>query len=264
MTNKIFSSYREALAATSNGEGYSSDLLARVVSAKTKRFAERLKAERRLDISTMRTAIFLASLNQTKKAVFNVLDFGGACGYHYLICKALLPAQQFDWRVIETPRMAMEAKSVHGRNELSFFENLEEAGFKGWVPDAIIASSSIQYCPQPLEIFDNLLSLQAKILFITRTPLSMHDQIIVSLQTSQLSANGPGALPVGFTDMTVQYPISYVPKAKLLELASSRDYDLLLSIDEEPATIMLNGVALNRQESLLLTTFRNRIEFSIP
>jgi len=258
VTNRIFSNYREALAATSNGEGYSSDLLARVVSAKTKRFADQLKAERRLELSTLRTAIFLASLNQTTKDVLHVLDFGGACGYHYLICKGLLPIQRFDWRVVETTTMVTQAKPVHGNDELSFFENPEQAGFNGWIPDAIIASSSIQYCPEPLATFNSLLALKARLLFITRTPLSMHDQIIVSLQTSQLSANGPGALPAGFTDMSVQYPISYVPRDMLLALAVRRNYDLHLSIDDEPATLMLNGAALNRQESWLLKSLESK------
>jgi putative methyltransferase (TIGR04325 family) len=251
MTNRIYSSYREALEASNNGEGYSGELLVRVVSAKTTRFVERLKFEKQLELSALRTVLFLAILSEFRKDILLVLDFGGACGYHYHVCKALLPKQRFDWRIVETGAMVKQAKMFHENEELSFYDSTELAGKNSWIPDAIIASSAIQYCPAPLETLDILLNLNATLFFLTRTPLSTHDQPVVSLQTSRLSHNGPGELPTSFSDMAVQYPITYVPRSKVLGLALSREYDLRFSLNEEPATLLLNGVGLNRHESLL-------------
>ncbi len=251
MTHPIYQSYSEALNASITQEGYCNRLLANVVSAKTTQFRNKLRNEKQLDLGALRTSIFLSAISNRRQEHLNIIDFGGACGYHYYICKALLPSQPFDWRVLETESMATIASKDHGCNELSFYIDLCQATQGNWLPTAVIASSSLQYHDQPLSALQRLLALKAEVVFITRTPLSMLNSSIIMTQKSQLADNGPGPLPDGFDNELLEYPITYIPRDEILKLATFYGYELRLSLLEEKETLLYEGKPINRHESLL-------------
>jgi putative methyltransferase (TIGR04325 family) len=246
-----YPSYTEALKNSKTPEGYSNRLVARVVAEKTKQFRNTLSVKKELELGDLRASSFLVMAGTKSREELKVIDFGGACGYHYYICKSLIPNQRFDWRVIETESMVTEAQEIHHPNELSFFTDTNLAVKDGWVPNAIFASSSIQYHEQPLLAWKNLLELQSDLVFITRTPLSMLTVPIISIQTSQLSANGPGPLPVEFEDVQIEYPITFTPKQEIIDLALRLGYRLNLTVLEDRGTVFAGRVPINISQSLV-------------
>jgi putative methyltransferase (TIGR04325 family) len=255
MNLRVYKSFEDALNNSKSPEGYSNQLLARVVADKTKRFRDQLRDSRQLDLGALRTSVFLSLIRLRQNEIIKVLDFGGACGYHYYICNALLPEQRFDWKVIETASMVEAAKKDHESEELSFFTMPDQATEYGWTPDALIASSSIQYLENPITTWESLLALKSSIIFITRTPLSKLSTSTIMLQTSQLAANGPGPLPEEFEDLILEYPITYIPKSMIISSALKNGYKLSLSILEENATLFSGEKPVNTQESLFFTNF---------
>lgn len=249
---KIYSSYHSALADCPSS-GYNSELLAAVVSQKTSRFAKELQLTRKLDLTALRSMIFLGAIRPGNRDRLKVLDFGGACGYHYLIAKALQPALNYDWRVVESEVMAEAGTRDHQTDELSFFPSISACVRDDWLPEVIFASSSLQYVPDPIYTVSELLNIGAELCFITRTPLSDFGRPLVSIQKSALSNNGPGALPQGFTDQIVAYPITFFPIKDLVVAASSSGYDVRLDVGEERATLAYNGASIDQHRTIIFS-----------
>jgi putative methyltransferase (TIGR04325 family) len=249
---KIYSSYHSALADCHNS-GYNSELLAAVVSQKTSRFAKELQQTRKLDLTALRSMIFLGAIQPCNRDTLRVLDFGGACGYHYLIAKALQPTLNYDWRVVESEAMAEAGTKDHQTDELSFFPSISACVREDWLPEVIFASSSLQYVPDPNYTVSELLNIGSELCYITRTPLSDFDQSLVTIQKSALSNNGPGALPQGFTDQIVTYPITFFPIKDLLVTARSLGYAVRISVEEERASLAYNGVSINHHRTIIFS-----------
>ena len=94
-------------------QGTEEDVKVTVVYEKTKRYRDLLMSQRPLvpDITALRTFVGL-SLAISKKEL-NVVDFGGACGAHYFLAKALIGNRiNLRWHVVETPTMANIARGL--------------------------------------------------------------------------------------------------------------------------------------------------------
>jgi putative methyltransferase (TIGR04325 family) len=252
MTLRLYRRFADALAATPS-LGYNSELLVEVISEKTKRFRDALDKTKQLTLGDVRSGVFLASILKQENSILNILDFGGACGFHYHICRALRPSQRFDWRIVETKQMIDAASKSNSCSEVSFFSSVECATVQAWVPLAVFASSSLQYHPDPLQLLDSLLSLRADYVFITRTPLSLFSEPLCMVQQSKLSENGPGPLPSPIKDHPVYYPVTFIPRQYIYKIAESKGYKVTFSIMEEKASIFAEGVGINQQESILFT-----------
>lgn len=224
----IFDSYEKALfESKTNGYEYK-DLIQTVVQ-KSESAKLQLSQQSEFDLSTLRTLIGVGLTKPDE--VLTVLDFGGGCGYHYdLVKKSFDQSLKLNWNVIETPAMAAAAQCFKN-DELSFFDSIESALSQVKKIDLVLASSSLQYCPNPLQMLRQLIEATPKYIFITRTPVSMVGKSFVSLQTSLLSNNGPGALPLGVTDQLLRYPITFICKEDIEALLSEK-YDLRLVIRE--------------------------------
>jgi hypothetical protein len=84
----LYHSYEEALSICAGG-GYEEDALANVVYEKTKLYQDFLQTQHPFvsEITSFRTLIGLSlSIRHNE---LNVIDFGGACGAHYFIAKAV-------------------------------------------------------------------------------------------------------------------------------------------------------------------------------
>jgi hypothetical protein len=99
------------------------------------------------------------------------------------------------------------------------------------VIDLVFTSSTLQYCPSPLLALKELTGLNAKYLFITRTPFVESLDSIVTIQTSNLSTNGPGPLPKGFIDRKIKYPITYESRIAIENILTEK-YEIQFMTEE--------------------------------
>jgi putative methyltransferase (TIGR04325 family) len=237
----VHRSYAEALAACPQG-AYEMDELVAVVVEKTCIANEQMQQSRTLDAGAWRTLMAAGLANH--EGVLNVIDFGGAAGYHHAMARLALGSRvQLNWCVVETSAMARQAARLE-RSGLKFFDHLQAALAHLGRVDLVFTSSALQYCSDPLITLERLLGIGADRFFLTRTPLADTDQTIVTTQSSMLGANGPGPLPPNFSDRVVAYPVSYVPRARV-EALIQQHYAIRFSMLEENATLFAGGKALN-------------------
>ena len=215
---KTYETYEAALA---DADSYEDPLLTELVAAKGKQFAENLQSTNELDYSHLR--ILLALVGSPTSQPLRILDFGGGSGTHYWVAKKLLgESVELDWRVVETPAMVEAVKRYElANNELTFYSNVQDAT-AGVTFDAVYASSSIHYTPEPYKTLEELCNVSSRRLIITRTPIADHE--IILLQESRLRDNGPGQLPQSMESIvgqkTVSYPISILSERTLFSVLS--------------------------------------------
>lgn len=220
-SSSSFASYEDAMK---KADGYEDDVLTKVVVAKGKKFSEQFSKTKELDLKTngldlmsLRTFVGLAS--SLDKNRLTVIDFGGAAGTHYVIAKSILSENiELDWRVIETSAMVAEAKKQDlENNELRFFDSIDLATAETEV-DLVFACGSVHCTPQPYDFLTTLASIDAKVLMITRTPVT--DVPCVILQRSTLSANGVGDIPeeLKVKDKVLSYPATMMDRKRVEEI----------------------------------------------
>jgi putative methyltransferase (TIGR04325 family) len=225
----VYASYAEAFAAC--GGGYEDTQLIRTVYEKTRRYRDRLASPkpRVFDLSTLRTLVGV-SLAIRERDV-HVLDFGGACGAHYFLARACLGDRvRFQWAIVETATMVAAAKDFED-GHVHFFESVPRATAALEHIDVVFSSSALQYVPDPYATLGDLTQCGATALFLTRLPLTRSSAELITIQTSPLSAHGPGALPAGMPDGTVTVPITFASKEKV-EAIIKQQYSLEMRFDE--------------------------------
>lgn len=226
-----YKTYEEAAAACQN-RAYENNDLVKVVVEKNLLYKQKIQADAVFDLPALRTLIALG-LSKTSHSL-NVIDFGGGGGYHYTIASNALGDQDsLRWNVVETTAMTSEAQRVSNKN-LKFFDDITDAKNDLDSVDLVFTSSALQYCPNPLTFLKQLTEVNAKYLFITRTPFTDVEEDIFSSQVSHLSANGPGPLPTGYTDREMTYPITYVSKLKVEKILKEK-YHIQFTIIEDKA-----------------------------
>lgn len=238
---RSYSDYEAALKDCAKF-AYQGDDLVKVVVEKSLVFRERVTHERVLDLSSLRTLIGLSL--SSNPAALAVIDFGGAGGYHYTIARAVLPpTTKIRWNIVETPAMVNEAKRITN-NELKFFDNISDAANDIGRMDVVFTSGALQYCPAPLELLKQLLSLKAPNFFVTRTSLNNGPGRLITVQHSDLASNGPGPLPPGFSNARVSYPVVFESKTKFESLLHNH-YDVRFGLREEENAYFCGGIPIN-------------------
>ncbi len=233
--NRRLSNFRNS----NTGLGYETQELINVVIEKNIIFTKQVFSSNALDLASLRVSLGL--LNISPK--MNVLDFGGGGGSHYTIAKVLFPLVNFKWCVVETTQMSTEAAKVLESSELKFFSDIPTA--KNWLGevDLVYTSSAIQYTENPLRTLKDLVAVNAKNFFITRTVFS-EESSIKFIQESLLSSNGPGPLPEGFVEKIIQYPVVAEPIANI-EQVLELSYRIRFKLMEEQGIHLVEGKALN-------------------
>jgi len=228
---KFYDSYEAALA---DADSYEDPLLTELVAAKGKQFAENLQSTNELDYSHLR--ILLALVGSPTSQPLRILDFGGGSGTHYWVAKKLLgKTVQLDWRVVETPAMVEAVKRYElANNELTFYSNIQDAT-AGVTFDAVYASSSIHYTPEPYKTLEELCNISSRRLIITRTPMASKE--VVLLQKSFLRDNGPGSIPPSFERQIrykyVSYPVTVLDFVRINSMMTQLSKDLLVVQEDE-------------------------------
>ena len=135
--------------------------------------------------------------------------------------------------------MVQEGKRISD-DDLKFFDNLEEAKADLGRVDLVFTSGAIQYCPDPLQLLEQLTEVGAKYLFITRTSFNTEDETIISTQESSLSDHGIGQLPEGFVDRRVLFPVTFVSKTQVENILKRR-YTIRFSLTENINSYSVKG-----------------------
>jgi putative methyltransferase (TIGR04325 family) len=226
--NTIYNTYAEALKDCQ--DGYESTDLVNVVVEKNKRFSSSIKNNPILDLGTLRTIIGIGLVKNKSK--LSVIDFGGAGGFHYTLAKIALGNETvLNWSVVETTAMMKKAKQLEN-NELKFYNSIHLAQKELVNVDLVFTSGALHCCPNPTESLEQLININAKYIFITRTAFNNSNSEIISTQISNLSENGVGPLPIGYKNKKLKYPVTFISKA-LVESMLSKKYNIQFTIAED-------------------------------
>jgi putative methyltransferase (TIGR04325 family) len=234
----VFSNYEEAIRQCRDG-GYSGADIAAVVCAKT----ERMIADPELVGCALppagRAGIALtsviASLLSGKSGTVRVLDFGGACGAHYFAACRMSPGLRFDWCVVETDAMIEQARTLEGGG-LRFAAHLASAQSTLGGVDLVHSSSTLQYLPAPEAGLAGLIGVGAPVMALTRLSLTDGEPFTV-VQRSRLAHNGPGSLPPGLKNTTVEIPLTILNRARF-EAALREKYEIAACYRDESSDHM--------------------------
>lgn len=237
----IYDSY-DAAAAVCNNNAYENNDLVQVVIKKNIAYQNYLSSPPIFDQRALSTLTAIGLAKTLDK--LNVIDFGGGGGFHYTIASNSISKNfHLNWRVVETPAMVMAAK-VMENSQLKFCTNLFEAIYDLNEVDLIFSSGALQYCPDPMQQLRELIKLNARYLYLTRTVFSEAPNNIYSVQTSDLSSNGPGPLPSGYSDTKIKYPITFSNKNDA-ELIILEKYNIKFMISDEKSVYKLDGKDLD-------------------
>jgi putative methyltransferase (TIGR04325 family) len=157
-----------------------------------------------------------------------VLDFGGACGFHYLIARAAIPDLPLRWAVVETPMMAERAAAL-ATDDLRFFSNAAAAA--SWLGgiDLLHSSGTLQYLPEPAATIREVCGLGASMIAWLRIFVSENTERWP--QTARLVDHGPGPCPPGFVDREIIHPITELARASFFAAHDER-YSLVWNFDD--------------------------------
>ncbi len=230
----LFPTFQAALEHC--GQGYDDDLIARVVAYKTLQPSDpQESAPEQVVNAVLATAVATAA--KDAGAPLRVLDFGGACGVHYLKVQPVI-SSPLRWAIVETPAMVARAMEVADGRFTAHGSIPGAAAALGSV-DLVFTSGAIQCVPDPLGVLRALAALKAPYLALARFPTWLAGET-VGIQDSRLSHNGIGPLPLGVEDSPVRYPVTFTPFEDVA--AALVDYEMILKTASPSATYDVDGV----------------------
>jgi len=192
---KQYATYGETLANCTE-RGYENVDIVNVVLKKTTQYRDSVfhKGEP-LHLSTTSAYSLCSLLASIESREINVIDFGGACGAHYFLARAVLSSScKLRWLVVETPEMAQRAQAVLSTDELSFLSNLSDAADSMKRIDLLHTSGTLQCVNNPCEYLSTLVSMRASHILFNRLGLTNGSHDVITIHESWLSWNGPGAI----------------------------------------------------------------------
>jgi putative methyltransferase (TIGR04325 family) len=196
-----------------------------------------------LELSYSETASLLSVLMAAAGARGNdlrVLDFGGACGGHYILARRLVPENvSLRWCVVETPAMVHRARSLEN-GELRFHSSVEGALDDLGTVDLLHCSGALQYVEDPLRTLLELLDVGAKRILFVRLAVHAGSDTLITVQSSKLSWNGRGVLPPHLEDTEVKYPVTLLPREQVLAQVNQR-YEVSFIIEDEERILLISN-----------------------
>jgi len=253
---KIYNNLNTYLLYKNNITKYDDFDLCSLIVQKNIIYNNNLLNSKDLNYSSIRSlyGIFL-SIIQNSKDEFNIIDFGGGGGFHFFVNSFLLKSKiKFNWFIVETESMVSSSKSINYKH-LFFINSLDNIPQNIPSIDLFFASSSFQYINNIDLIIDKIIRLKPKVIFITKTPFSLDEEVLGIKQFSKLSSNGPGPLPHGYQDTTITYPIYIVNLFKFLTKFDNI-YKFEFKVLEESNSFFINNKYYNSY-GLYLTLIDN-------
>lgn len=239
---KVYNTYDEALVDCTK-EAYENDELIRVIFDKTKIYKSQLDKQEIISYDFRSTSMLAGVLMANNNGIVNVLDFGGACGAHYMEVRKGLPASiKLNWIVVETPVMVSYGQKLSS-NELSFESDFLKAIEKLGTVDLLYTSGTIQCVDRPFDYLEMISSSQARYIFFNRLGLALGNRNLVLVHESMLSWNGVGLLPKGYTDKWIKYPFQFIRKLEF-ESVMNKKYKALFDVEDTSGIFPVNDEKL--------------------
>lgn len=245
-----YSTYGDARRAAGNSD-YEASAITEIVRLKTEAMRSRIASGGAVDQYDEVTSLLLLAIMRVACArpTVRVLDFGGACGAHFLLARALAPREvELRWAVVETSAMVDAARDGIS-SDIHFFAAIEEAATALGAVDVVFANNSLQYTADPAFCLDQLVGLDSESLCICKVPTGATPRVFFTVQTSRIADNGPGAPPAGVSDRKVRYPMAVLPSAEVDRRIEKR-YRPLARYDH-PAMLYHRSIGLIRYSSVL-------------
>ena len=234
---KAYATWEEASKASL--QSYDSQKLARLVKYKTEAMRQTPAAYGVL-VGDLALLAAIARLLSNRRSL-KVIDFGGACGAHFFLAKAIYPDVSFEWRVVETEVMVSEARSLQTA-ELSFFSRLDAAS-GGFEPDLVHTSGTLQCLSNPYITLQQLVDIGAKSLLLNRLGMSETDAPVFTVHRHNMSLNGRGPVPLDFIDEICSCPFQF-PSRVQIEAMFSKRYKLMLKAEDQSGLFEVRGARL--------------------
>ena len=133
-----------------------------------------------------------------------VLDFGGGAGVHYFTARFLFNVP-FRWAIVETPVRAAAAAP----DGFEIHDSITSAVASLGEVDLVLASSAIQYTPDPMATLNALIAVGARYFALTRFPVSGRTAFGIERTTLSYQMNLGTPLPDGIVDRPLFYPIAF-------------------------------------------------------
>ncbi len=161
-----FSSFDEALSACGGNRGYESDA---AIERYLRRYTEVVgDLSATLTTSTPQLLPFMAafSVAEPVDGIYEVLDFGGGYGAIYELFRRVYPDRPIRWTIVEVPRLVERGDEMGASQSKVFATEIPTHAFS-----LCIASSTLQYLPQPAEGFARLRAMRVPLMLVGRFPL---------------------------------------------------------------------------------------------
>ena len=215
LKNKVLLHVNQLRKPLDGIDKYDNHLLAEVVSRKTQIYVKN-SSERVLPNSNYLSLLTaFHALGNTR----NVIDFGGAAGIHYFLSKPFVPNLE-SWMVIETS--AMVKQQEQNKEEKLKFCTMDDLVYNDVDCDLLYLSGSLQYVEDPIQTLNELIQIEPKLVLISRTPFNQKETKAIFIQTSKLSSNGPGPLPLNYKDCKIQYEVNLPSYSQVVELLEDK------------------------------------------
>ena len=222
----LFSTYEAARRASS--QAYSSSQLPETIARSTAAYRDRMDEILSQPLTAIVARRLLAYEWCQPRGEFNVLDFGGAAGQHYVEARAYLPPDlDIRWHVVETEEMVAAARCFES-DSLKFFITVEEAA-ESLAPHLVFSSGALQCVPDPLGQLRELMRIQSQYLFLTRLSLCAASPVRYIVGKSKLQDHGP--IPDLSLNTVVSYPLTILPVDEF-EACLKEHYEIQFTFDE--------------------------------
>lgn len=99
-----------------------------------------------------------------------IVDYGGGTGFEYFrVAEHVRHRERLEWRVVDSPRLAVVAEPHRGRHPLFFHADLATVPHPA---DILYINTSVQYFDDYRQTFDMCLRLQPRYVVLTRLLVS--------------------------------------------------------------------------------------------
>lgn len=170
------------------------------------------------------------------KGRLSVLDFGGGLASHYLRWRPWVSQiPELRWTIVEQEAFVAAGRRLFCNDStVSFYKSIADIPSE---PNAILASSVLQYLSDPYATLEQLAALPSETVVIDRTPFSRDDEDQVFVQ------NVPASLG------KASYPCWMLSRSRVHAIMRRR-YRLLCEFDSPDSVMRVRGRIAKHQGSI--------------
>lgn len=166
----------------------------------------------------------------------SVLDFGGGLASHYLRWRPLLaPLSNVRWAVVEQETFVDSGNKLFATDpSLSFHKDIADVVSN---PNVVLASSVLQYLPDPHRVLCRLADVAPRVIILDRTPYGVREAVVTQFVPPRLGK--------------ASYPLWILSRSRV-HAALSKDYILLDEFDSADQPLVTPSIRASYHGSIWL------------